>query len=142
MHKTATCLCGAVTLDIAEAPDTTGACHCGMCRKWSGGIYLGLHVPAGGATITGAQNISAYTSSDWAERCFCATCGTNLFYRVTAPGPMQGDMHVGLGLLDDPSGISLTEEIFIDRKPDGYALAGDHKRMTEAETLAMFADIS
>ena len=55
---------------------------------------------------------------------------------------MQGDMHVGLGLLDDPSGISLSEEIFIDRKPDAYALAGNHKRMTEAETLAMFADIS
>ncbi|QFT82226.1 Glutathione-dependent formaldehyde-activating enzyme [Roseovarius sp. THAF27] len=142
MHKSGTCLCGAVTVDIANAPDSTGACHCGMCRKWSGGVYLGLHVRAGDATITGADNITAYTSSDWAERCFCATCGTNLFYRVTAPGPMQGDMHVGLGLLDDPSGITLTEEIFVDRKPDAYALAGDHKRMTEAETLAMFADIS
>ncbi|KRS10383.1 hypothetical protein XM53_21360 [Roseovarius atlanticus] len=142
MHKSATCLCGAVKIDIAHAPETVGACHCGMCRKWSGGIYLGLHVKAAAATITGADAITAYTSSDWAERCFCATCGTNLFYRVTAPGPMQGDMHVGLGLLDDPTGISLTEEIFIDRKPDGYALVGNHKRMTEAETLAMFADIS
>ena len=142
MRKTGTCLCGAVTIDIANAPDTTGACHCGMCRKWSGGVYLGLHIKADDATITGTDSITAYTSSDWAERCFCKTCGTNLFYRVTAPGPMQGDMHVGLGLLDDPSGISLSEEIFIDRKPDAYALAGNHKRMTEAETLAMFADIS
>ena len=86
MHKSATCLCGAVKIDIAHAPETVGACHCGMCRKWSGGIYLGLHVKAAAATITGADAITAYTSSDWAERCFCATCGTNLFYRVTAPG--------------------------------------------------------
>ncbi|MFN3209760.1 MAG: GFA family protein [Roseovarius sp.] len=142
MRKTGTCLCGAVAIDIPDAPETTGACHCGMCRKWSGGIYLGLHVKAGTADITGADNITAYASSDWAERCFCATCGTNLFFRITAEGPMQGDMHVGLGLLDDPSGISLNEEIFIDRKPDGYALSGTHKRMTEAETLALFADIS
>lgn len=142
MHKSGTCLCGAVTIDIANAPDTTGACHCGMCRKWSGGIYLGMHVKAGDTTIIGTGNITAYTSSDWAERCFCAICGTNLFYRITAPGPMQGDMHVALGLLNDPSGITLTEEIFIDRKPDAYALTGDHTRMTEAETLAIFADIS
>jgi len=72
-------------------------------------------------------------------RCFCKTCGTNLFYRVTAPGPMQGDLHAGLGLLDDPSDITLTEEIFIDRKPKGYAFAGATKTLTEADVFAMFA---
>ena len=142
MHKTASCLCGAVTIDIPKAPDTAGACHCSMCRKWSGGVYLGVHLKPGDATISGEDNIACYTSSDWAERCFCKTCGTNLFYRVTAPGPMHGDLHMGLGLLDDPSGIALTEEIFIDLKPEGYSFANDTKKMTEAETLAMFADIS
>ena len=64
--------------------------------------------------------------------------GRNIYYRVTAPGPNQGTYHVGLGTMDDTSGISLTEEIFIDRKPQGYAFAGDTRKMTEAEVMAMF----
>ncbi|MEQ8896297.1 MAG: GFA family protein [Roseovarius sp.] len=132
------CLCGAVKINLAEAPKETGACHCGMCRKWSGGIYLAIPVAAGKATFEGEGNISLYPSSDWAERAFCTTCGTNLFYRLTTPGPHQGDMFVCLGLLDDPSGVTLTEEVFIDEKPAGYAFAGDTRKMTGAELIAQF----
>ncbi|WP_338549086.1 GFA family protein [Roseovarius phycicola] len=117
---------------------TTGACHCSMCRKWSGGVFMGLHVKPGEATIKGEGNITAYTSSEWAERCFCKTCGTNLFYRVTADGPMNGELHIGLGVLDNSNGIIMTEEIFIDEKPDSYAFAGETRKMTGAEVFAMF----
>ena len=110
-----------------------------MCRKWSGGVYLGLHVHAGGATFTGEERITVYRSSDWAERGFCSICGSSLFCRITAPGPHQGDLHFGLGTLDDPGGISLAEEIFIDEKPEGYAFEGNRKTMTAAEVFAMYA---
>jgi hypothetical protein len=30
-------------------------------------------------------------------------------------------------------------EIFVDNKPAGYAFAGDHPRLTEAEFLAQFS---
>lgn len=43
-----------------------------------------------------------------------------------------------LGTLDDADGILLTSEIFVDRKPDGYAFAADTRKMTEAEVVAMF----
>tara|TARA_R110002051_G_scaffold67323_2_gene121828 strand:+ start:2857 stop:3138 length:282 start_codon:yes stop_codon:yes gene_type:complete len=89
-------------------------------------------------SIEGLDRLTTYTSSPWAERAFCGTCGCSIFYRVTAPGPHQGTYHVGLGTMDDTSGISLTEEIFIDRKPQGYAFAGDTRKMTEAEVMAMF----
>lgn len=139
MTKTGQCLCGAVTFDITAAITETGACHCGMCRKFSGGVYLAFKVPPNGMRITSAQQPKIYPSSDWAERAFCDTCGSSLFYRVTVPGPHQGTCHVALGCLDDADGIPLTEEIFIDRKPDGYAFNGDHHTMTEAEVMAMFA---
>ena len=80
--------------------------------------------------------IGTYTSSEWAERCFCKTCGSSLFYRLTMEGPMQGTHHFALGTLDDANGIAFEGEIFIDRKPDVYDFAGDHMRMTEAEFLA------
>lgn len=40
------------------------------------------------------------------------------------------------GTLDDMSGIVLTKETFIDRKPDGHDFAGERPRITQVETLA------
>ncbi|MBM1815832.1 GFA family protein [Pseudosulfitobacter pseudonitzschiae] len=139
MARTGSCNCGAVRYRITADVRHTGACHCGMCRKWSGGVYLGVEVAPADMNIEGLDRLTTYTSSPWAERAFCGTCGCNIFYRVTAPGPHQGTYHVGLGTMDDTSGITLTEEIFIDRKPQGYAFAGDTRKMTEAEVMAMFA---
>ena len=139
MNKTGSCLCGAVRYEIADAPSETGACHCGMCRKWSGGIYLGMHVAADAVRFDGAENVTTYRSSEWAERGFCNICGSSLYYRVTAPGAHHGEYHIGLGTLDDADGITLNAEIFIDRKPGGYSFAGDTRKMTEAEVFAMFA---
>lgn len=138
MSHSGGCLCGAVTYEIGTKITETGACHCQMCRKWSGGVYLGVQVASDKMTVTGDQ-LGVYTSSPWAERGFCKTCGSSLFYRVTAPGPHSGTYHVGLGTLNDPDGITLTGEIFIDKKPSGYGFAGDSHKMTEAETMAMLA---
>lgn len=77
-------------------------------------------------------------SSDWAERGFCGECGTNLFYRLTAPGKYQGVTSISLGTLDEQNGIPLVKEWFIDMKPDVYALEGDRQRVTSAEVMAMF----
>ena len=137
--RTGGCICGAVRFEITSNPTETGACHCGMCRKYSGGVFLGVQVPPDGLTLTKEDGLKIYTSSPWAERAFCAECGASLFYRVTAPGPMQGEYHVGLGTLDDANGILLTGEIYIDRKPDGYSFAQQTHQMTEAEVEAMFA---
>ena len=139
-HK-GSCLCGAVAFEITTEIDKTGACHCDMCRAWSGGVYLGVEVPKGGLVVEDDSHVRTYSSSPWAERAFCGTCGSSLWYRITAEGPMQGVCHLGLGTLEAPSGIPLTEEIYIDRKPDGYSFAGDTKKMTKAEVEAMFASL-
>ena len=133
------CLCGAVRYTLGEAPKTVGACHCGMCRKFSGGIELGLETPPGGITWTGEENLGVYVSSEWAERGFCKICGSSLFWRLTAKGPMAGMLSLAAGSLDDLSGLEFTSEVYIDAKPDAYALAGDHERMTEAEVMEMVA---
>jgi hypothetical protein len=41
-----------------------------------------------------------------------------------------------VGAFDDTGSFGLNEEIFIDRKPAAYGFAGDHPRLTEAETIA------
>ncbi|MBT8455855.1 MAG: GFA family protein [Rhodobacteraceae bacterium] len=137
MSKTGRCLCGAVSFELAETPTSYGACHCAMCRKFSGGIEMGVHVQPGQITWTGEDNIATYTSSEWAERGWCKTCGSNLFWRLTMPGPMQGLMSLCVGALDDMEGLSFDTEVYIDAKPTSHAFAGDRKRMTEAEVLEM-----
>ena len=133
------CICGDVRYRIASEPTETGACHCGMCRKFSGGVYLAVKVDPGDFEVIKAEGLTLYQSSDWAERAHCKRCGSSLFYRVTIPGPMQGECHVALGTLDDANGIPLTGEIYIDRKPDGYSFAQDTHKMTEEQVVAMFS---
>ncbi len=136
MSRTGSCLCRAVTYSIASEVKETGACHCKMCRRWSGGVFLGVEVQPDQIAFEG--DVQSYRSSAWAERVFCPKCGTSLWYRIVAPGPHNGVYHVGFGTLDDQKEVEMTGEIFIDIKPDAYSFAGERKTMTEAEVMAMF----
>jgi hypothetical protein len=131
MSKSGGCLCGAVRFTAGEVETDHHACHCGMCRRWSGGSAL-FAATAHGVTFESTASLGRYVSSDWAERGFCTTCGTTLFYFLR-PTSMYA---MCVGAFDDPSSFKLVREIFIDRKPAGYAFAGDHERWTEAETFA------
>jgi hypothetical protein len=127
------CLCGAVRFTATHVETQHHACHCGMCRRWSGAPFFGATV--GGVVFEGVEHLARYASSDWAERGFCRRCGSSLFYY---PTPTE-TYTMCVGAFDDASAFRLTREIFIDQKPQGYALAGDHQRLTEAETFAEFA---
>ena len=137
MERTGECLCGAVSYTAKDLEGTMAACHCGMCRRWSGSPFMA--VSPGEVVWGGEDKIKTFRSSEWAERGFCSECGTSLFYRVTAPGPHQGREHLAFGTMDDQSGFELKLEYFIDRKPEAYTLAGEQKKMTEAEVLALFS---
>lgn len=130
MNATGRCLCGAVTYS-AEGVDTNiHSCHCNMCRRWTGGPAFAASVRT--VSFTGAEDIARYDSSEWAERGFCTRCGTNLFYRLK-----ESDHYVmWMGTFDDASAFRLAGEIYIDEKPAGYDLAGDHPRLTGAEFMA------
>jgi len=132
--RTGRCLCGAITYELAETPTAYGACHCAMCRRWTGGIELGLQVPPGGIAFDG-EAPATYASSDWAERGFCTTCGSSLFWRLTADGPMKGLLSVSMGSLDDAEGMVFDTEVYVDHAPasHGFADPGTRRRLTGAE---------
>ncbi|WP_295313482.1 GFA family protein [Roseobacter sp.] len=108
MPRTGSRLCGTVEYEIRADISQTGACHCGMCRKWSGGVYPGVEVPDGGLPITRTDQLKTCTSSPWAERVFYGACGSRLWYRVSAPGSHQGTYHPGFGTLDDTDRMEMT----------------------------------
>lgn len=132
------CLCGAVRFQATLTSDTFGACHCEMCRRWTGSALLGITVPQANIVWQGADQITRFQSSDWAERAHCATCGSALYYHVTMDGPMAAHLELPIGLLDDANGLTFSNEIYIDHKPDSFAYTGDHPRLTRKETLVKF----
>ena len=122
------CLCGAVRFTATPTKPKSSVCHCGMCRRWTGTAFLGVDV-AKDIAIEGEASLGRYVSSDIGERQFCAACGSTLFWRKR-----DGSMvEVALGAFDDPSGLPLRTELFIDAKPDSYSFAGEHRLITEAQ---------
>ena len=131
---TGKCLCGAVKIAVSGSHRDVGICHCSMCRRWGSGPNMAIDVGSD-IEIDGRDNVTAYRSSPWAERAFCKTCGSNLYYRI-----VDADQYVVCaGVLDDPAGLTLTNQIFIDDKPNFYAFANETKTMTGAEVFAMYA---
>lgn len=137
--KTGRCLCGAVEFVATRVGADIGVCHCKMCQRWTGLALMALTVPEADMAITGSEHVMTYRSSDWATRSWCGRCGSNLWYRITAEGAHRGNYEVPIGLFNDSNGFVLRRELFADRRPDAYALEGDHRRLSEAEVVAMFS---
>lgn len=124
------CLCGAVTVTLDNPKSEVEICQCGMCRRWGGAFYAAL---AGEHfTIRGEEAITAYASSDWAERAFCSHCGTNIWWRFKP----TGNRSFSAGIFDDAAGLKIEKEIFVDEAADWCRLEGGHPRQTGEEVIA------
>lgn len=134
MHQVkGACLCGAVTVTAKLAQKTMGACHCSICRKWGGGPLLAAECHEG-IQWQGEESISVYDSSAWAQRGFCKTCGTHLFYRLKE----QPFYALPAGLLENSDSLSFEQQVFIDEKPHNYSFANPTRNLTGAELFAQF----
>ncbi|MFN0115379.1 MAG: GFA family protein [Paracoccaceae bacterium] len=122
------CLCGAVTIRVSGAHDPRpGACHCRMCQRWSGGLFLCFNAKADGVAVEGP--VARFRSSDFAERAFCAVCGSHLWMKN-----LDGDDYDLMpGLFDAVLGEPLRSEVYADRAMASVRLAGEHRRATRAE---------
>lgn len=126
------CLCGAVTVQAQARSPRLRACHCDMCRQHTSSMFMSIETEQAGRVINGP--VQTFKSSAWAERGFCGTCGSTLWYGTLA----DGARHLAAGLFDKAAGAEMKLEFFADMCPQGYALAGDHRRLSSAETIAMF----
>jgi hypothetical protein len=97
-----------------------------MCQRWSGGLFLCFNADASGVTISGP--VTRFASSAFAERAFCATCGSHLWMRNTNPeSPTYEFMP---GLFDAVLTAPLRSEVYSDCAMAAVTLAGGHPRAT------------
>ena len=128
------CLCGAVRFTAAPKDREVGACHCSMCRKWTGGPFMVIDC-GDSIKVENESNLGVYRSSEWAERCFCKNCGSVLFYRLV----QNGNCYASAEAFDDRAGYAFTSQVFIDEKPAYYDFANKTHNMAGADVFAAFA---
>ncbi len=85
-------------------------------------------------SVDGEEHVSTYDSSVWAERGFCRSCGTHLFYRIKETGQHM----IPVGLFDSDENLVFETQVFIDEKPSFYRFANDTHDMTGAEIFAKY----
>ncbi|MBD2344829.1 GFA family protein [Anabaena subtropica] len=127
------CLCGAIHISVKKMSTNMGVCHCQMCRKWTGGPLFAVDCGSN-ISFEGKENITVFSSSEWAERGFCNRCGSHLFYRLK-----QNNQYImPVGLFDNPKDFVFDHQIFIDEQPSYYCLSNQTNNMTGAEVFAQF----
>ena len=132
MERTGQCMCGAVKF-TAKTTGSFAICYCKMCQRWASGVFMGAQTE--GFTLNeGAEHFTIVESSDWAERAFCAKCGSNIYYDADD----QDHPNVSLGTFDNIDDLSPGVQWFIDQKPKDIPQLHDVKAYTEAEVMKMF----
>jgi len=126
------CLCGAVSITVAGEHDPrVGACHCRMCQRWSGGLFVCFTAAASAVTVTG--EVARYRSSAFAERAFCPRCGSHLWFNDVEEGKEPESYALMPGLFNAALAWPLRSEIYIDRAMASLRLSGEHRRKTRAQ---------
>lgn len=111
------CLCREIRFTgQLKSPHVT-ACHCSQCRIWSGHVWAAFHLLT--PRIEGP--VRWFQSSDIAERGFCPTCGSSLFWRLKGSDTVA----IAAGAVSNPSQLRLAEHIYVADKGDYYDILGD-----------------
>lgn len=114
------CLCGAVTFEIAPPYRWFAHCHCSLCRKQHGTLFgTGLGVAAERLRwLTGEHTVVHYRATAAFERPFCDQCGS----AVPALSHEPGTWHVPAGLLAGDIGARPRSHIFVASKSSLHAI--------------------
>ena len=115
------CYCGAVSFEISGDSFWVGHCHCESCRRHSGSVmttFAGFKPDQ--VVYTGAM--PNRHRSDGITRGFCGECGSPVSYEND---DMPDEVHLQLGLFDDPDLLAAQNHSFLGEKV-GWLHADEH----------------
>ncbi|MCH7932112.1 MAG: GFA family protein [Proteobacteria bacterium] len=112
------CYCGRVRYRASGVSRQVTECHCSECRKQAGHRHASTGAKSSDIEIDGTANVTWYRASPDAERGFCSTCGSHLFWK-----PSNEDYIAILAAsIDEPTGLRMAKHIFVDDKGDYYEI--------------------
>jgi hypothetical protein len=132
MERTATCVCGQLTIAVDGEPVRVNMCHCVDCQRRSGSpfqigaIFRDVHVKQ----INGQTNIYARraASGSTIDLNFCPNCGVSVFFRV---GRRPGIIGVHGGCFADPDFPKPTRILWLKDKCSWVDLPDEIERFDE-----------
>jgi len=113
------CQCGAVSYRVSGNMRDVVYCHCGQCRRIHG------HAPGYSAArkaemaTEGEESIVWYRASDQAQRGFCGSCGSSLFWKPDG----RETVSISAGSIHAPTGLKSVRHIYAGDKGDYYQIA-------------------
>ena len=119
------CLCGAVRFRLEGEPFWVSYCHCGDCRKASGGafmVFVGYRREQ--VEVLGSKP-AVYRSSPGVRRSFCRDCGSPLAYEHEA---LAGEIYFHVGTLDGAERLAPTCHAWTSQKLPWLEIEDDLKR--------------
>jgi hypothetical protein len=122
------CQCGAIRYALYAAPTSADICHCRMCQKAMGNLFMAsASVPR--QHFAWSKGVPAiWQSSSVAERGFCQQCGTPLSFRY-----LGGErISVTTGSLDEPARGKPTGQLGIESRVPWFGALADLPATTTA----------
>ena len=117
--QTGSCLCGSVAFTIKGELSPPSVCHCGQCRKQSGHVWASTWTQQDNVTFSARDTLCWFRASDVAQRGFCGTCGSFLFWQHDD----EDTISISMGALAQPTGLTLSKHIFVADKGDYYDIS-------------------
>lgn len=112
------CLCGAVQYEVHGDLRPVVYCHCEQCRKTSGHFVAATACKTDTLKLLNDEGLAWYRSSPDAQRGFCSSCGSSLFWRPDH----ERYVSIMAGTLARPTGLQATTHIYTDMASDYYSI--------------------
>lgn len=115
------CHCGEVRFRATGPLREILMCHCSDCLKITGTSWGASAVHADDFFWLGDGRPRWYGSSEWAERGFCPTCGSQMFYR-RRDLPL---ISIAPGAFDSSEMLSVSGQIYAESQPSWGPVGAD-----------------
>lgn len=118
------CLCGACAYEVQGQLRNVIACHCSQCRKQTGHFMAATSASLADFRLLRGAALRWYRASERAQRGFCATCGSTLFWQADgAP-----EISITAGTLDGATGLCIEGHIYCADRGDYYRIPDEGYR--------------
>ena len=118
------CLCGSCSYQVQGPLRNVIACHCSQCRKQTGHFMAATSASLADFRLTGDSSLRWYRASAGAQRGFCATCGSTLFWQADGSTAIS----IAAGTLDGATGLQIEGHIYCADRGDYYSIPDEGYR--------------
>jgi len=123
LHR-GSCLCGACAYEVRGPLRNIIACHCTQCRKQTGHFLAATSARLADFKLLRSEPLRWYRASNAAQRGFCSTCGSVLFWQADRAAQIS----ITPGSIDGATGLSIEKHIFCADKGDYYDIPAEGNR--------------